>query len=86
MSEEEIQIIKELSNEKYFGDLPFARYGELIDKLVDLYTKQKEIIEAYENKTKEIKSNADNDLDMGSKEYFIIMNIVKEFEKIGKRD
>lgn len=42
MSEEEIEILKELSEQSDFGDLPFLYYGDLIGKLLANYNKEKE--------------------------------------------
>lgn len=90
MSDEEkkdtIKILEDndISTIEMAENMDLRTYQIAVNNLLELYNKQKSIIEAYENKTKEIKSNADNDLDMGSKEFFTIMNIVKEFEKIEK--
>lgn len=42
MSEEEMEILKELSEQNYFGDLPFLLYADLIGKLIANYNKEKE--------------------------------------------
>ena len=42
MSEEEIEEIKELMKQDYFGDMNFSYYGKLINKLLDLYIKEKD--------------------------------------------
>lgn len=42
MSEEEMKILKELSEQSYFGDLPFLLYADLISKLIANYNKEKQ--------------------------------------------
>lgn len=42
MSEEEMEILEELSKQNYFGDLPFLFYADLIAKLIANYNKEKE--------------------------------------------
>lgn len=42
MNIEELDILKELSEQTYFGDLPFLYYADLIDKLLTAYEKEKE--------------------------------------------
>lgn len=42
MSEEEMEILKELSEQNYFGDLPFLLYADLIGRLIANYNKEKE--------------------------------------------
>ena len=42
MNIEELDIIKELSEQTYFGDLPFSYYADLIGKLLTAYEKEKE--------------------------------------------
>ena len=42
MSEEEMEILKELSEQNYFGDSPFLLYADLIGKLIANYNKEKE--------------------------------------------
>lgn len=44
MNIEELDILKELSEQTYFGDLPFLYYADLIGKLLTAYEKEKEII------------------------------------------
>lgn len=42
MNREELDILKELSEQTYFGDLPFLYYADLIGKLLTAYEKEKE--------------------------------------------
>ena len=42
MNREELDILKELSEKTYFGDLPFLYYADLIGKLLTAYEKEKE--------------------------------------------
>jgi len=42
MNIEDLEILKELSEQTYFGDLPFLYYADLIDKLLTAYEKEKE--------------------------------------------
>ena len=42
MNREELDILKELSEQTYFGDLPFLYYADLIGKLLTTYEKEKE--------------------------------------------
>ncbi len=42
MNIEELDILKELSEQKYFGDLLFSYYADLIGKLLTAYEKEKE--------------------------------------------
>lgn len=52
MNEEEMEILKELSEQSYFGDLPFLLYADLIGKLIANYNKEKE-----KNKEAYVKAN-----------------------------
>lgn len=54
MSEVEIEILKELSEQSYFGDLPFLYYGDLIGKLLANYNKEKEKNKELEKRLAEI--------------------------------
>ena len=49
MNIEELDILKELSEQKYFGDLLFSYYADLISKLLTAYEKEKEKNKEYEN-------------------------------------
>ena len=42
MNIEDLEILKELSEQTYFGDLPFLYYADLIGKLLTAYEKEKE--------------------------------------------
>lgn len=42
MNIEELETLKELSEQTYFGDLPFSYYADLIGKLLTAYEKEKE--------------------------------------------
>ena len=42
MNIEELDILKELSEQTYFGDFPFLYYADLIGKLLTAYEKEKE--------------------------------------------
>lgn len=48
MNIEELDILKELSEQKYFGDLLFLYYADLIGKLLTAYEKEKEKNKRYE--------------------------------------
>lgn len=41
MNIEDLEILKELSEQTYFGDLPFLYYADLIGKLLTAYEKEK---------------------------------------------
>ena len=42
MSEEQLEVLKELSSQPFYGDMPFAYYADLISKLITEYNKEKE--------------------------------------------
>ena len=48
MNIEELDILKELSEQTYFGDFPFLYYADLIGKLLTAYEKEKEKNKEYE--------------------------------------
>ena len=65
MNIEEIDILKELSEQTYFGDLPFLYYADLIGKLLTDYKQKcnyikeneiykKNLFNSYEEKNKEL--------------------------------
>jgi hypothetical protein len=55
MNIEELDILKELSEQTHFGDLPFLYYADLIGKLLTAYEKEKE-------KNKELEQSDTNHL------------------------
>ena len=54
MNIEDLEILKELSEQTYFGDLPFLYYADLIGKLLTAYEKEKEKNKKLENELKGI--------------------------------
>ena len=56
MNREELDILKELSEQTYFGDLPFLYYADLIGKLLTAYEKEKEKNKELVEQNKDMKS------------------------------
>ena len=56
MNREELDILKELSEQTYFGDLPFLYYADLIGKLLTAYEKEKEKNKELLEQNKDMKS------------------------------
>lgn len=56
MNIEELEILKELSEQTYFGDLPFLYYADLIGKLLTAYEKEKEKNKKILEQNKDMKS------------------------------
>ena len=65
MNIEDLEILKELSEQTYFGDLPFLYYADLIGKLLTAYEQKcnyikeneiykKNLFNSYEEKCKEL--------------------------------
>jgi len=65
MNIEELDVLKELSEQTYFGDLPFLYYADLIGKLLTDYKQKcnyikeneiykKNLFNSYEEKSKEL--------------------------------
>ena len=72
MNIEELDILKELSEQTYFGDLPFLYYADLIGKLLTAYEKEKE-------KNKELRNQLNT-----IKDIYYNTNDLEELRKDGK--
>ena len=63
MNIEELDILKELSEQTYFGDFPFLYYADLIGKLLTAYEKEKEKNKEYTMKINNLISQIESAID-----------------------
>ena len=75
MNIEELDVLKELSEQTYFGDLPFLYYADLIGKLLTDYKQKcnyikeneiykKNLFNSYEEKSKELEKEKEKNKEL----------------------